>query len=655
VTDYYEMLGVAPDASAEEVKSAYRKLARECHPDVSDDPAASERMKLLNEAHAVLGDQDRRAAYDEQRKSPGAGTSGTGDGWGSENLDGPVFPSPTAPLDVARVLFAAHYKVGGMRTLLAWRGGFMRWETTHWRELDVAELRSFCYAVLGPAVFWQPLKHRGIVVGYETRPWSPDKHKIAGVIEALAAIGHLSTDIDPPAWIDLHSAAASPAAQVISTKNGLLDMNTRTLHKHSPALFNLVHVPLAYDPDAPDPEPALWLDFLRSVWGDDEQSIALLQEFYGYVLSGRLDMQKMLVLIGPIRSGKGTIARTLATLMGGRRNVAGPTLASLGSNFGLSSLLGKPLAIISDARLGNAPSHIVVERLLSISGEDMLDVDRKFRDVWTGKLPTRFVMLSNELPKLKDSSGAIATRMLILQMTQSFLGREDHELDDKLQPELPGILAWALKGLDRLNSQGRFTVPQSSRDAAALMMDLASPTSAFVRECCVCKPDAEVSRDELFAAWKTWAENNGHRAGAKTTFGRDLRSVVPTVGQCQHKGVWYHTCIALLPVSPVSGDESAGQGVTDGTGNPVSEPASDQLSYGDTGSDTGSPVSDDATKSQVNTHDIGDTGKNTTVSPYESGHCTDCGAALDSDNPTGICSECTYCAKNENMSRVGGS
>ena len=83
----------------------------------------------------------------------------------------------------------------------------------------------------------------------------------------------------------------------------------------------------------------------------------------------------------------------------------GPTLASLGTNFGLSPLLGKPLAIISDARLGDTPTHTVVERLLSITGEDMLTVDRKFRDPWSGKLPTRFVVLSNELPRFKDSSG----------------------------------------------------------------------------------------------------------------------------------------------------------------------------------------------------------------------------------------------------------
>ena len=95
----------------------------------------------------------------------------------------------------------------------------------------------------------------------------------------------------------------------------------------------------------------------------------------------------------------------------------------------LSPLLGKPLAIISDARLGSAPSHTVVERLLSITGEDMLTVDRKYREPYSGRLPTRFVMLSNELPRFTDASGAIATRMLILQLTNSFLNREDRTIE----------------------------------------------------------------------------------------------------------------------------------------------------------------------------------------------------------------------------------
>lgn len=81
--DYYDALGVSPTATAKEITSAYRKLARRNHPDANpDDPKAEERFKKISAAYDVVGDESKRTEYDEVRKlaATGAGPDGFGGG-----------------------------------------------------------------------------------------------------------------------------------------------------------------------------------------------------------------------------------------------------------------------------------------------------------------------------------------------------------------------------------------------------------------------------------------------------------------------------------------------------------------------------------------------------------------------------------------------
>jgi putative DNA primase/helicase len=88
-------------------------------------------------------------------------------------------------------------------------------------------------------------------------------------------------------------------------------------------------------------------------------------------------------------------------------------------------------------------------------------------------------------------------------------------------------LNWALDGLDRLTATGRFTRPASTDEAIIALQDLASPVAAFVRDRCVRDLGGEVPCDDLYRAWKAWADDNGHKAGSTQTFGRNLRAVIP--------------------------------------------------------------------------------------------------------------------------------
>jgi putative DNA primase/helicase len=382
-----------------------------------------------------------------------------------------------------------------------------------WHEVEERTIRSELYHQVENACYQK---------GENLEPWAPNRRKLVDLLEATAAITHLPAYIQPPTWLPPDSGP-SP---LVACQNGLLDITRQKLIRHTPEYFNEVAVPFAYEPTAP--APRMWLDFLHELWRDDEESITLLQQWFGYILSGATNQQKILGIIGPRRSGKGTICRVLGELVG-RRNVAAPTLSSFGQNFGLYDLIGKPVAIIGDVRLGTGEQNAVVERLLTISGEDAITLDRKYRDPWTGRLGTRIMFVSNELPRFGDASGAIATRVLLLQTTESYLGREDKDLTAKLSQELSGILNWSLDGLAHLSQMGRFVEPKSATDTLRALEDLVSPISAFVRDYCRVGAQQEVPCDLLFRQWKAWCDENGHRCGSTQVFGRNLRAVVPAL------------------------------------------------------------------------------------------------------------------------------
>jgi putative DNA primase/helicase len=448
------------------------------------------------------------------------------------------FPAPSDPMGAARKLsWQWWHSDAGMTKLKFWRGAWMQWQGSYWIERDAQEIRAALYREMERASYIAGVDKQGNEV---VKPWAPTKRKISDLMDAVAAVVHLPPFIDVPSWISRdgmsrdsgQSYAHGNNSPIVACTNGLLRVSDRHLMDLTPAFFNLVSVPFDYDKDATAPT---WEEFLKRVWPDDETSIAALQEWFGYVLSGRTDQQKILLIVGPTRSGKGTIARILTNLVG-KGNMAGPTLAGLATNFGLAPLLGKSLAVISDARLAGRDGHQVVERLLTISGEDTIDVDRKYREQWTGKMPTRLMILSNELPNFGDSSGVIARRFVVLNMTVSWLGKEDTALTDKLAAEMPGILNWALDGLARLERQGRFTEPASSLEAVTTMQDTASPMSAFVREKCDTGPGCTVTVDELWEAWKGWALDSEVRHSTKQMFGRNLQSVVPQARRTRPRG-----------------------------------------------------------------------------------------------------------------------
>ncbi|WP_371808344.1 DUF5906 domain-containing protein [Ruegeria sp. HKCCD6228] len=145
------------------------------------------------------------------------------------------------------------------------------------------------------------------------------------------------------------------------------------------------------------------------------------------------------------RTGKGTNIKLLKALEG---NLVYSIRSSLLANqFVMEGAVGKRLMVVPDVRLSKDSDFSAIgELILTVTGEDDVDVQRKNKPVWTGKTTVRLILMSNSIPLLRDPDGVLASRFIYLTFPNSFYGREDPELFDALLAERSAILRWAVEG-----------------------------------------------------------------------------------------------------------------------------------------------------------------------------------------------------------------
>jgi putative DNA primase/helicase len=423
----------------------------------------------------------------------------------------PITLDHLAPVEVATAFLTHRYTTrDGAPKLLRTMQQFLGWTGSQYDQVDEEKIKAGIYSFLNGCI-----RKSG-------KPMKPNRSIVSNVMEAIVADRHTEMADASPRWLT-SSPDHPPAHEMLACKSKLLHLPTRRVLPATPAFFTTCSAPFDYDAGAT--APTHWLKFLDEVFKGEADQISMLQEWFGYCLTPDTRQQKILLIIGPPRSGKGTIARVLSRLLGSS-NVSWPSLSMLAHQFGLEKFIGKTLAIVPDAKFeGLKDEALVVERLKSISGEDAVDIQRKFLKDLSVQLPLRFMILSNDFPKLKDASAAIAKRFLTLQTRGDFYEKEDIDLTPDLVAELPGILNWSLDGLDRLRQRRRFSECASSKARQRDIEDTSSPVGAYVRECCTLASNMSVALDVLYDDWKRWAEEEGiTKQLAKNHFRRDLFS-----------------------------------------------------------------------------------------------------------------------------------
>ena len=424
------------------------------------------------------------------------------------------WPSPRTPQKVAKEVVARAERAG--RPLANWRGEWFRWDGKCWGPTSDDQIRQVLYRLLEKANYERLVN--GATV--ET-PWDPDKAKVTNIVDALKAEALWPDEVKDGSWRDGRDCRVVPFA------NGLLRIADMRLLKHSPDYFNTEYLRCDYDGDAKADAVTAFLDDLT---GSDPEAIEALLAFVGTRIAEDNRYQKLMVVQGPSGSGKGTLDRLLSKVLGRRH--AGYSMDDFKNNgFPMEPLVGKTLVTISDQR-AQLNLKKFTDLLLQIVGGDSVTLRLPYakRSI-TERLPLTFLILTNEVPMLPDNAGALRRRLLAVKTPNSFVGREDVDLDAKLAEELPAFVNLALAAYRRLVTRGGFVQPTSGEELLGLMRENSSYLANFIEDCCELGPDLVEGKAEVYAKWKDWCAAKGHKATAENKFASDLYTLALSDGQ----------------------------------------------------------------------------------------------------------------------------
>jgi len=129
----------------------------------------------------------------------------------------------------------------------------------------------------------------------------------------------------------------------------------------------------------------------------------------------------------------------------------------------------------------------------------------------------------NELPAVADTSEGFWRRMCVIPFNRQFKKNERIlDLNERLEPELPGIFNWAMKGLGRLNSRGRFVEPTQVRTQTEQYRQESNPVGLFVEERCYKKADVEVQSSVIYKEYTDWCKTNNFKPHSSKNFKNEM-------------------------------------------------------------------------------------------------------------------------------------
>lgn len=320
--------------------------------------------------------------------------------------------------------------------------------------------------------------------------------------------------------VPIRAGALDREPLLLSVANGVIDLKTGALRAPRREDYVTKRAHVEYRPGARCPTFDAFLD---RIFEGNLALIEFVQRAAGYSLTGDTGEQCLFLLWGSGMNGKSTLVNALRAALGDYATQADPAAFMVRDRSGPSSdiarLRGARLVAAVETEDGQRLAESLIKQL---TGQDTVTACFKYQEHFEYEPQFKLWLAANHKPVVVGDDFAIWRRIHLIPFTVQIPEAErDRALPEKLRAELPGILNWALAGCLAWQASG-LAPPEEVRSATASYRREMDLMQDFLDQCCVTGPTLRVGSSQLYAAYKQWAEETGHRPMSQTKFGRKI-------------------------------------------------------------------------------------------------------------------------------------
>ncbi|WNO30034.1 DNA primase [Oceanotoga phage vB_OteS-UFV02] len=299
----------------------------------------------------------------------------------------------------------------------------------------------------------------------------------------------------------------------LNFKNGMLNLKTKKIEKHSPAFYSFIQFNAKYNKNAKPDE----IDkFISGVFA--EESIPIIWEFLGYVMYPNIEMKKLLILLGDGHNGKSKFIELVEKVIG-EDYVSHESLQHLTNDkFSTGQLFNRVLNTYADLP---AKALEETEQIKMLTGGDTIRGEEKFKKAHYFKNTARFIFSCNTLPPVTHHDPQFFDRLMIIRTPYRYEGNQaNRNILEEISTEenFSAFVNRCLEGLERLLSQNEFTYSfESARELKEYQL-LHNSVMDYMDKAVDTKEGGYVEKRELYSEYRKFCSYAGRHPVSRRKF-----------------------------------------------------------------------------------------------------------------------------------------